>query len=132
MDHTQEMNSPYALVPIIAYCFDREGKYLSNTEISKMVKWFYYSSQVRTRYTSQLPQKLDRDLRILTESAQPFDDLLQVIDEESGRLEILPFEFEGRPIQHPLFAMVRWYLKSRGAVCLTTGIGLHKNMGSNY
>jgi hypothetical protein len=28
--------------------------------------------------------------------------------------------------------MVRWYLKSRGAVCLTTGIGLHKNMGSKY
>ena len=28
--------------------------------------------------------------------------------------------------------MVRWYLKSRGAVCLTTGIGLHKNMGKKY
>ena len=27
-----------------------------------MVKWFYYS-QIRTRYVSQLPQKLDRDLR---------------------------------------------------------------------
>jgi hypothetical protein len=130
VDHTQEINSPYALVPIIVYCFDKEGKYLSDADISKMVKWFYYS-QVRTRYTSQLPQKLDRDLRILTESPQPFDDLLQVIAEES-RLEILPFEFEGRAIQHPLFAMVRWYLKSRGAVCLTTGIGLHKNMGSKY
>jgi uncharacterized protein with ParB-like and HNH nuclease domain len=130
VDHTQEINSPYALVPIIVYCFDKEGKYLSDADISKMVKWFYYS-QVRTRYTSQLPQKLDRDLRILTESPQPFDDLLQVIAEES-RLEIVPFEFEGRAIQHPLFAMVRWYLKSRGAVCLTTGIGLHKNMGSKY
>jgi hypothetical protein len=130
VDHTQEINSPYALVPIIVYCFDKEGKYLSDADISKMVKWFYYS-QVRTRYTSQLPQKLDRDLRILTESHQPFDDLLQVIAEES-RLEIMPFEFEGRAIQHPLFGMVRWYLKSRGAVCLSTGIGLHKNMGRKY
>jgi uncharacterized protein with ParB-like and HNH nuclease domain len=130
VDHTQEINSPYALVPIIVYCFDKEGKYLSDTDISKMVKWFYYS-QVRTRYTSQLPQKLDRDLRILTESHQPFDDLLQVIAEET-RLEIMPFEFEGRAIQHPLFGMLRWYLKSRGAVCLSTGIGLHKNMGKKY
>ena len=29
VDHTQEINSPYALVPIIVYCFDKEGKYLS-------------------------------------------------------------------------------------------------------
>ena len=130
VDHTQEINSPYALVPIIVYCFDKKGSHLTDAEIRKMVKWFYYS-QVRTRYTSQLPQKLDRDLRILTESSQPFDDLLQVIAEERP-LEILPFEFEGRAVQHPLFSMVRWYLKSRGAVCFETGIGLRKNMGSKY
>lgn len=130
VDHTQEINSPYALVPIIVYCFDKETKHLTDAEIRKMVKWFYYS-QVRTRYSSQLPQKLDHDLRILIGSPQPFDDLLQAIAEES-RLEILPFEFEGRAVQHPLFSMVRWYLKSRGAVCLMTGIGLRKNMGSKY
>ncbi|HYW09482.1 MAG TPA: DUF262 domain-containing protein, partial [Longimicrobium sp.] len=130
VDHTQEINSPYALVPIIVYCFDKGGAHLTETEIRKVVKWFYYS-QVRTRYTSQLPQKLDRDLRIMAESGQPFDDLLQVIAEES-RLEIMPFEFVGRAIQHPLFSMVRWYLKSRGAVCFTTGMGLRRNMGSKY
>jgi len=130
VDHTQEINSPYALVPIIVYCFDKDGKHLTDAEIRKVVKWFYYS-QVRTRYTSQLPQKLDRDLRVLIESPQPFDDLLQVIAEESS-LEIMPFEFAGRAVQHPLFGMVRWYIKSRGAVCFTTGIGLRKNMGSKY
>ena len=130
IDHTQEINSPYALVPIIVYCFDKGGKHLTDAEIRKVVKWFYYS-QVRTRYTSQLPQKLDRDLRVLVESEQPFDDLLRVIAEESP-LEIMPYEFAGRAVQHPLFGMVRWYLKSRGAVCLTTGIGLHRNMGSKY
>jgi hypothetical protein len=130
VDHTQEINSPYALVPIIVYCFDKAGKHLTDAEIRKVVKWFYYS-QVRTRYTSQLPQKLDRDLRVLLESEQPFDDLLQVIAEESP-LEIMPYEFAGRAVQHPLFGMVRWYLKSRGAVCFTTGIGLRKNMGSKY
>jgi len=76
INHTQEINSVYALVPIIVYCFDKKGEPLTDAEIRKMVKWFYYS-QVRTRYTSQLPQKLDRDLRILTESMQPFDDLLR-------------------------------------------------------
>jgi uncharacterized protein with ParB-like and HNH nuclease domain len=130
VDHTDEINSPYALVPIIAYCYDKNGTHLTDVEIRKMVKWFYYS-QIKTRYVSQLPQKLDRDLRIVAESAQPFDELLRVISEEN-RLEIMPLDFDGRAIQHPLFSMMRWYLKSRGAVCFTTGMSLRKNMGKLY
>jgi hypothetical protein len=109
---------------------NKNGRHLTDAEIRKMVKWFYYS-QIRARYVSQLPQKLDRDLRTVAESEQPFDELLRVIAEES-RLEVMPFEFVGRAIQHPLFSMVRWYLKSRGAVCFTTGMSLRKNMGSKY
>jgi hypothetical protein len=130
VDHTDEINSPYALVPIIVYCFDKKRTHLTDAEIRKMVKWFFYS-QVRSRYVSQLPQKLDSDLRIVAESSQPFDALLQAIAEES-RLEILPTEFVGRVIQHPLFSMMRWYFKSRGAVCFTTGMSLRRNMGSKY
>jgi hypothetical protein len=130
VDHSHEINSQYALVPIIVHCFDKHGTHLNDAEIRKMVKWFYYS-QIRSRYVSQLPQKLDRDLRTLAESKQPFDDLLQVIAEDS-RLEILPSEFVGHAPQHPLFSMVRWYFKSRGAVCFTTGMSLRRNMGSKY
>lgn len=130
VDHSHEINSPYALVPIIVHCFDKKGTHLSDAEIRKMVKWFYYS-QIRSRYVSQLPQKLDRDLRTLIESKQPFDDLLQLIAEEN-RLEIMPIEFVGHAPQHPLFSMVRWYLKSRGAICFTTGMSLRRNMGSKY
>ncbi|MBU0657160.1 MAG: DUF262 domain-containing protein [Gammaproteobacteria bacterium] len=130
VDHTDEINSIYALVPIIVFCFDKDGQHLSETEIKKMVKWFYYS-QIRARYVSQLPQKLDRDLRTINESDKPFDDLLQVIEEES-RLEVMPFEFAGRGIMHPLFSLMRWYHKSRGAVCFTTGLTLRQNMGAKY
>lgn len=130
VDHTDEINSPYSLVPIIVYCFDKNGVLLTDAEIRKVVKWFFYS-QVKARYASQMNQKLDRDLRKVAESPQPFDALLQSIAEES-RLEILPIDFVGRAIQHPLFSMMRWYLKSRGAVCLTTGMALRKNMGAKY
>jgi hypothetical protein len=130
VDHTHEVSSIYALIPIIVYCFDKSNAHLTDGESRKMVKWLYYS-QIRARYVSQLPQKLDRDLRVLVESTSPFDELLRVIEEES-RLEIQPYEFEGRAIQHPLFSMVRWYLKSRGAVCFTTGVGLRRNMGKKY
>ncbi|MBK9073949.1 MAG: DUF262 domain-containing protein [Flavobacteriales bacterium] len=130
VDHTAEINSPYALVPIIVYCFDKNSKHLTDTEIRKMVKWFYYS-QIRYRYVSQLPQKLDKDLRTVAESTNPFDALLQDIAEER-ELKISPSEFAGRAIQHPLFSMVRWYLKSRGAVCFTTGMSIRQNMGKKY
>ena len=130
VDHTAEMNSIYALVPIIVYCFDRKGQHLNDLEINKMVKWFYYS-QIRFRYIGQLQQRLNVDLRVVEESSSPFDELLGLIAEER-RLEILPVEFVGRSISHPLFSLMRWYFKSKGAVCLTTGVSLHKPMGSRY
>ena len=99
VDHSDEINSVYALIPIIVYCFNKNGSHLSDEEIRKAIKWFYYS-QIRFRYVSQLPQKLDQDLRTIAESPQPFDKLLQVIAGEN-RLEILPADFVGRAIRHP-------------------------------
>lgn len=130
VDHTDEINSVYALIPIIVFCFDKAGGHLTEEEIRKVVKWFYYS-QIRTRYVSQLPQKLDRDLRTLTEAESPFDDLLHVIEEERP-LPITAGEFEGRAIGHPLFGLMKWYFKSRNAVCLTTGLALRQAMGKKY
>ncbi len=130
VDHTDEINSVYALIPIIVFCFDKDGGHLTEDEIRKVVKWFYYS-QIRTRYVSQLPQKLDRDLRTLSEADSPFDDLLHVIEEERP-LPITAGEFEGRAIGHPLFGLMKWYFKSRNAVCLTTGVALRQTMGKKY
>ncbi|MBB3066006.1 GmrSD restriction endonuclease domain-containing protein [Limibacillus halophilus] len=130
VDHTDEINSVYALVPIIVYCFDKGGQHLNDYEIRKLVKWFYYS-QIRSRYVNQLPQKLDRDLRTIKEAENAFDELLAVIKEER-RLEITPDEFVGRSISHPLFGLVRWYLKSKGAFCFTTGVKLRQAMGEKY
>lgn len=131
VDHTDEINSIYALIPIVAYCH-RMNCNLSNTEIKKVVKWFYYS-QVRRRYVSQLPQKLDHDLKIVMTSETPFDRLLDVIREDrGGALAISPDEFVGSAVQNPLFGLLRWHLKSRGAKCLTTGVSIHKPMGARY
>ncbi len=130
VDHTDEINSVYALIPIIAYCFGKKGNHLNDIEIRKAVKWFFYS-QIRTRYISQLQQKLDRDLRVIRDVENPFDELLAVIEEER-RLEITPDEFVARSISHPLFGLVRWYLKSKGAFCFTTGVELRQAMGKKY
>jgi len=130
IDHTDEINSVYALIPIITYVYLKPNHKLTEDEIKKVVKWFYYS-QIRFRYISQLPQKLDKDLKIVGNSQSPFDELLKMIEEERP-LEIKPSEFVGRDIRHPLFSLMRWYFKSQGAVCLGTGLQLRRNMGKKY
>lgn len=130
VDHTDEINSVYALIPLIAYTFNKPDCKLNEEEIKKSIKWFYYS-QIRNRYISQLPQKLDKDIGIINDNPNPFDTLLALIDEERP-LEIKPSEFIGRDIRHPLFSLMKWYFKSKGAVCLGTGLSLRKNMGKKY
>ncbi|MBG29427.1 MAG: hypothetical protein CMI31_05430 [Opitutae bacterium] len=129
VDHTKEINSVYALIPIIVYAYNKNGK-MSEEKIKKAVKWFYYS-QIRNRYISTMPQKLDKDIGIVVESENPFDELLGIIKSERS-LEIQSDEFVGIGINHPLYSLMRWYFKSRNAVCLTTGISLRKNMGKKY
>ncbi len=130
IDHTTEINSVYALIPIIVFFYSRHGETIPEKQLWRIIKWFYYS-QIRTRYVSQLPQKLDFDLRIIRDGELPFEQLLGVIAEERP-LEVQPDEFVGRTISHPLFGLLRWFIKSQGATCFTTGLGLHKNMGKKY
>lgn len=130
VDHLKEINSVYALVPMVLYVFKKGTESLTQTEIKKMIKWFYYS-QIRQRYISQLPQKLDKDLGIVSRSSNPFDEMLNIIKLERP-LEISSDEFIGVGISNALYSMMRWYFKSRNAVCLTTGIGIRQNMGKKY
>ena len=130
VDHTKEINSYYALVPIIVYCFRKGKEPLSQDEIKKIVKWFYYS-QIRQRYVSQLPQKLDKDNGIVAKHENPFDELLNIIFLDR-RPEVSADEFVGVDTRNALWSLMRWYFKSHNAVCLTTGIGIRQNMGKKY
>lgn len=130
IDHTKEVNSVYAFIPIIVYAYRRGKNSLSQIEIRKAIKWFYYS-QLRQRYISQLPQKLDKDLKIIAEEDNPFDKLLNIIALER-KLEIEKEEFIGVDIRHALWAVMKFYFKSKDAKCLSTGISIRKNMGKKY
>ena len=130
IDHTKEINSVYSLVPIIVYVFNKDGRKLSQREIKKIIKWFYYS-QIRQRYISQLPQKLDKDIGIVANQDNPFDKLLNIIASERP-LEISKDEFVGVGVSHALWGLMRFYFKSKDAICLSTGINIRKNMGKKY
>ena len=99
-------------------------------EIKIAIKWFYYS-QIRQRYISQLPQKLDKDLSIIVREKNLFGDLIALIGSERS-LQITKDEFVGRGISHPLYNLMKWYFKSKNAVCLGTGLVIKKMMGKKY
>lgn len=130
IDHTKEINSVYALVPIIVYAFNKGKEKMTSVEIKKAIKWFYYS-QIRQRYISQLPQKLDKDIKIIANEDNPFDKLIAIIGSER-KLEISKDEFVGVGVSHPLWGLMKWYFKSKNAICLSTGISIRKNMGKKY
>ena len=130
IDHSKEINSVYALVPILVYAFNKGKEKLTSIEIKKMIKWFYYA-QIRRRYISELPQKLDKDLKIVVNDNNPFDKLLTIIESER-KLKISKDEFVGVGVSHPLWGLMKWYFKSKNAVCLSTGISIRRNMGKNY
>ena len=130
IDHTKEVNSVYAFVPIIVYAYKQGANNLSQLEIKKIVKWFYYS-QIRNRYISQLQQKLDKDISIIINENNPFDKLTNLIALERN-LEISANEFEGVGILHPLWGLMKFYFKSKNAICFSTGINIRKNMGKKY
>ena len=47
-------------------------------------------------------------------------------------LEITHEEFIGVGIGNALYSLMRWYFKSKNAICFTTGVGIRQNMGKNY
>lgn len=132
VNHSREINSVYALIPIIVYTYNKHNKKESfgEEEINKIIKWYYYS-QIRQRYISQLPQKLDKDNYIAANSEEPFDELLNILKAERS-LEITPDEFVGTDIRNALYSLMTCYFKSKGAVCFNTGVGIEKNMGKKY
>jgi hypothetical protein len=120
----------YALVPIIVYCFNKGTQPLSQEEIKKIVKWFYYS-QIRQRYISQLPQKLDKDNGIVAKNENPFDELMNII-RMSVPSKFRPMNLSESDTRNALWGLMRWYFKSRNAICFTTGVGIRQNMGKKY
>ena len=129
IENIKEINHVYALIPMLLYIFNNDNR-LSEDQIRKMMRWFLYV-QIRERYVSQTPTKLDQDLKIICEVDDPFVELLNKLELERS-LKIHPDEFLGKTTRHPLFNLMKLYFKSINAVCLGTGVSLSQNIGNRY
>jgi hypothetical protein len=129
VDHSSELATPYVMVPLVAWLYhQKDGP--NEQSIKRMVRWFYLS-QARQRYSVGVLQKLETELKVVARSKDPWDHLVAFIAEKRP-VKITPEELERVVIQSPLFTVMRWVFKARGAICLTTGAKLHQVMGEKY
>jgi hypothetical protein len=129
VDHSDELATPFVLVPIVAWLFRADEK-PTEASIKRMVRWFYLS-QARQRYSVGVLQKLDTELKVIDKGGDPWAQLESFIAEKRP-LKITPAELERVAVQSPLFTVMRWIFKARDAVCLTVGTKLHQTMGEKY
>lgn len=129
LDHSNELATPFVIVLVVAWLYHCKEK-PTQESIKRMVRWFYLA-QARQRYSVGVLQKLETELKVIGKGADPWDHLVGFIAEKRS-LEINEHELERVAIQSPLFTVMRWIFKARGAVCLTTGAKLHQIMGEKY
>ncbi len=129
VDHSSELATPYVMVPLVAWLFQHQTN-PGEESIGRMVRWFYLA-QARQRYSVGVLQKLETELKVIARNAEPWDHLVSFIAEKRS-LKVTPDELVGVVIQSPLFTVMRWVFKARGAICLTTGAKLHQIMGKKY
>mgnify|MGYP001617594494 CR=1 FL=1 len=128
---TEDLNTTNVLVPAVVYLARHEGRFASDRELRRFIHWMYAAS-TWSRYTSQTDQRLDHDLSIIVREPEPWSELVSVIVEQRGRIEVKPADLEGRVTQHPLYRMMYILAKRRGAIDWFNGMPLDTTVAGSY
>ena len=107
------------------------GKFKSKTQINNAIHWLYLAN-IWSRYTSQTDQKLEFDLSIVVRDSQPWEELIDAIKDQRGRIRVDAKDLEGRSTSHPLYRMTYILAKANGAMDWANGIPLGGSGGKYY
>ena len=128
---TQDVNTNNIFIPIIVYLSIHGGKFKSKAEINNAIHWLYLAN-IWSRYTSQTDQKLEFDLSIVVRNTQPWEELIDAIKDQRGRIRVDSNDLEGRATSHPLYRMTYILAKANGAMDWVNGIPLGGSGGKYY
>ena len=128
---TGNMTSTNPLIPIVRFLLLNGGKFPSNASLRSGIHWLYLA-QIHQRYAGQTDSRLEHDVTIVNREESPWQSLLDQIVVHRGRVEVLPDDFEGRGVSHPLYRMTLILAKAHGAVDWFNGISLDAPAGDRY
>lgn len=128
---TDDVNTNNIFIPIIVFLSENGGRFKTKAEINNAIHWLYLAN-IWSRYTSQTDQKLEFDLSIVVRNQQPWNELIDAIKDQRGRIRVDSKDLEGRSTSHPLYRMTYILAKANGAMDWANGIPLGGSGGKYY
>ncbi|MCD6502031.1 DUF262 domain-containing protein [bacterium] len=127
---SEDLTTTNVLVPAVVYLSQQNGKITSDRELRRFIHWMY-AAMAWARYSGQTDQRLDHDISIILRGNDPWDELINAIIEQRGRIDLSPSDLEGRNIGHPLYRIFYILCKRNGAIDWTNGLPIEiRNRGS--
>ena len=127
---TSDLNTPYVLIPILAYLSETDGEFSTAQERDRMIYWMYAALLLR-RHTRSLDASLRQDMNVLEED-QPLVGLVTTLKEEEGDPRVTPENLDMRGIRHPLYNMMRVVIRAEGGIDWRNGLDLSQPVGDDY
>jgi len=127
---TKDLNTPNVLIPLIGYLSNNDLKFKKEKNLKRMLYWFY-AALYKRRYSASVDQYLEKDLQALG-SEHPIEDLIGILREEEGGLEINYADLQGRWIGHPLYNMMCFVIRKNGGVDWANNLDLSNPIGRSY
>ncbi len=110
-----DLNTTNVLVPVVVYLSKNKCRFENQKIMKHFIHWIYAAHTWR-RYTSQTDQRIDHDISIVIKNENPCRDLIDVIIDQRGRIEVKASDLEGRNQQHPLYRMTYILAKANRAI----------------
>ncbi len=124
------LSSPLFFITIAYFSYLKKQK-LTKSDSRLLLYWLYIAN-ARGRYSRGSSESLlDADLTALKKGGGP-QELLDILQQQFGRLTIDPSDFVGRGAGSPLFSLVFLTLKAKGAKDWKTGLGLSLTHQGKY
>lgn len=126
---SHDLNTPNVMVPLVVHIHKKNFD-LNDKELREIQRWIYLALIWR-RYTSQVTQKLDRDLSLLKET-EPIKKLVNEILEDRGRITLTESDLKEKGRSHPIYPMLKVLVKRNGGVDWSNGIPISETAGAKY
>ena len=131
IDSTDNLTTPYVLVPLIVHLTRRGGVFKGESEKKKFLHWMF-AALMWGRYSGSMESSLQADLNTLSDD-DPVDALLKNILRDRGRIRVEPQDLEGKGTNSSFYTMAYIVARSRSAVDWFTGVQLYSgNLGKSF
>lgn len=128
---TEDLNTTNVFVPLVVYLSNHKNSFPDNESLKNSIRWLYLAHLWR-RYTGQTDQRLDYDINIVARNNKPWNELINAIIDQRGRVKLEASDVEGRSIQNPIYKMLYIVIKAKGALDWINSSPLDVTYGESY